>query len=150
MGQLDEVFNQGAAGAEPEPLDEHESFAAIALALAAADGSVDDIEVENLVTYLRRMHFFKDFETAHFVRLFERLFRHLNANGSKGLIAAARHKLPDSLRETAFALALDVALADGVIDNAEKELMADLREVLAISDELALKITDVMIIKNRG
>ena len=149
MSFFEDVFAGGAAE-EVAALDAAESFAAIALALSAADGSVDDVEIENIVTYLRRMHLFRDYETTDFVDLFDKLARLLVQGGPERLIEAAQDALPSELRPTAFALSLDVSLADGVIQDEERALMAKLRTSLEIPNDLALKITEVMIIKNRG
>lgn len=150
MSFFEDVFSDVAEGESVEALSAAEAFAAIALALSAADGTVDDVEIENIVTYLRRMHLFRDFDTPQFVALFDKLVRLLVSGGPEQLIEAARDSIPDDLRPTAFALSVDVALADGVIEERERALMATLRTSLGISDELALKITEVMVIKNRG
>jgi len=150
MSFFEDVFSEAAEGDDVEPLSQAEAFAAIALALSAADGSVDDVEIENIVTYLRRMHLFREFDTPHFVGLFDKIVRLLVKGGPELLIDAARESIPDDLKPTAFALSVDVALADGVIQPVEQKLMSTLRTTLEIPDELALKITEVMMIKNRG
>ena len=47
-------------------------------------------------------------------------------------------------------LSLDLVLADGVVEDAEKEFLDDLQKILNISGDQALTIVEVMIIKNRG
>ena len=64
MSFFEDVFGSDGDAGDETPLKEPEAFAAIALALSAADGEVEDVELENIVTYLRRMHMFRDFETA--------------------------------------------------------------------------------------
>ncbi|PZO47941.1 MAG: Tellurite resistance protein TerB, partial [Phormidesmis priestleyi] len=49
-----------------------------------------------------------------------------------------------------FALAVDLVFADGTVSVEEKAFIDDLRKILAIPDEMALKIVEVMTIKNQG
>ena len=58
--------------------------------------------------------------------------------------------VPPELAETVLALATNIVLADGVVDDDEKEFINDLRTRLEISEEQSSKIIKVMVIKNRG
>jgi tellurite resistance protein len=58
--------------------------------------------------------------------------------------------LPDELKETVFAVTTDIALADGEVSQEEEQLLNDLYSALGLSEEIALKIIDVMLIKNKG
>ncbi|NJK69787.1 MAG: hypothetical protein HC941_27720 [Microcoleus sp. SU_5_3] len=54
------------------------------------------------------------------------------------------------LRTTAFAIATDLVLVDGVFTQEEKEFLIELSAALDISEEMGKKIIDVMSIKNCG
>jgi hypothetical protein len=41
-------------------------------------------------------------------------------------------------------------LADGVVAEAEKKFLEDMQKAMGISDDVALKVTEVLVIKNRG
>jgi len=58
--------------------------------------------------------------------------------------------LPDELKETVFAVTTDMALADGEVSEEEEQLLNDLYSALGLSEDIALKIIDVMLIKNKG
>jgi hypothetical protein len=58
--------------------------------------------------------------------------------------------IPRELRPTTFALATDLALADGRLGIRESALLDELQRVLGITNELARKITEVLLIKNRA
>ena len=58
--------------------------------------------------------------------------------------------LPDELRETAFAHACDLVLADGVVEDEERALVEKLQKKLEIPGDQAMDIVRVMVIKNRG
>jgi hypothetical protein len=54
------------------------------------------------------------------------------------------------LHETAFAVVSDLVLADGEVTQEEEDLLGDLYRALDLSEEVASKIVDVMLIKNKG
>jgi tellurite resistance protein len=58
--------------------------------------------------------------------------------------------LPEGLRQTAFANACDIVLADGVVEDEEKEFLDHLQKALELDGDTALNIVEVMIIKNKG
>ena len=58
--------------------------------------------------------------------------------------------LPEELRETVFANACDIILADGVVEGEEKALLEKLQKKLELSGDEAMDIVKVMVIKNRG
>jgi tellurite resistance protein len=66
------------------------------------------------------------------------------------LLNAAITALPHDLTETAFAIATDIVLADGEVTEEEQKLLNDLFQLLEIPEETAIKIIDVMLIKNQG
>jgi tellurite resistance protein len=79
--------------------------------------------------------------------------RALNLIGDQGLAAvlnASAEAIPAELRPTTFALALDVALADGRLESRENALIDRVQRALRIDDDLARKIIDVLVIKNRA
>jgi hypothetical protein len=58
--------------------------------------------------------------------------------------------LPEELRDTAFANACDLLLADGGIEDEEKEFLDSLQRKLEIPGDQAISIVEVMVIKNKG
>jgi uncharacterized membrane protein YebE (DUF533 family) len=127
-----------------------EAFAAITIAAVAADGYLSDEEVEGIASMLGRMHLFKSYPQDLINRMFDWLLDLLNREGVGALLAIAQGALPTDLRETAFALAADLTLADGVLTEEEQVFLNQLCEVLNIPGDLAVKIIEVMLIKNCG
>ena len=58
--------------------------------------------------------------------------------------------IPVALHATAFALAIDLMLADGRLGSRESTLIDQLQSAFRIEGELARKIVDVLVIKNRA
>jgi hypothetical protein len=66
------------------------------------------------------------------------------------LLAAAIASLPHELQETVFAVTADIVLSDGEVTEEEEEFLNLLYRALEIPEETALKIIEVMLMKNRG
>lgn len=148
MGLFDKIFGQAAPA--PAELNKQESFAAIALATSAADGHISDTEVQSMMGYLFRMRMFETYNDHQMSTMFDKLIKMLRKDGPPGLIASAKKNLPEDLRQTAFACAVDIALADGVLEESEKELLTELQKVLEVPENIAITLIQAMLIKNKG
>ncbi|MDM8569469.1 tellurite resistance TerB family protein [Thiotrichales bacterium HSG1] len=138
---------------EPSSADtftKQEAFLAIALASSAADGDIDESESKSIFAYMLQMKMFDSIKEKQMSEMFKKLITVLQNEGVGGLVSIAKSSLPDELRETAFSCAVDIAFADGVVDDNEKKLLNELQNVLDVSDEVGGKIVDVMAIRNRG
>jgi tellurite resistance protein len=143
-------FTTGKAPLSTDTFEKQEAFLAIALATSAVDGNIDESEAKSIFAYLLQMKMFGSYSEKQVQEMFKKLVTVLQNEGVGGLVAIAKSSLPDELRETAFLCAVDVALADGVIEDSEKELLTELQQVLEVPDEMGAKILEVMTIKNRG
>jgi len=99
---------------------------------------------------LNRMQLFRRYPNDVTKKMLDRLLMLLQRQGVQALFNAALAMLPDELKETVFAVTTDIALADGEISQEEEQLLNDLYSALGLSEEMALKIIDVMLIKNKG
>jgi uncharacterized tellurite resistance protein B-like protein len=127
-----------------------EAFAAVALIAVAADGYAADTEERVLMTTLSRMQLFRSYPADVLEKMIDRLLSILQRQGAESLLAAALNSLPHDLNDTAFAVTADIVLADGEVTEEEEEFLNHLHYVLGIPEETAIKIIDVMLIKNRG
>jgi len=148
MGLFDRV--SGGRKQSNMTLSPAEAFAAIALLAVAADGYLADEEGQVLSTTLSRMQLFRSYPGDVMRRMFDRLLGILNKQGSKTLFNLAVDTLPHDLYETVFAVTTDIVLADGEVTNEEEKLLTDLCSALEIDEKTAVKIIDVMLIKNKG
>ena len=127
-----------------------EAFTAITLIAIAIDGYAADAEIGAINAALSRMQLFRSYPNDVMRKMIDRLLNLLQRQGADMLLNAAVTTLPHDLQETAFAMAADIVLADGDVTEEEEALLNKLYRNLGISEENALKIIDVMIIKNRG
>jgi tellurite resistance protein len=143
-------FSHTPTPTSSDTFNKQEAFLSIALATSAVDGSIDESEAKHIFAYLLQMRMYEGYSNKQMSALFDKLVAVLQNEGVGGLVTIAKNSLPAELRETAFACAVDIALADGVIEDSEKALLEELQQVLEVSDELGSKILEVMMIKNRG
>jgi tellurite resistance protein len=143
-------FTSSKEPSSSDSFSKQEAFLGIALATSAADETINESEAKGIFAYLLQMRMFNGYTDSQMSDMFEKLLKVLENEGVGGLVAIAKSSLPDDLRETAFACAVDIALADGVVEDSEKALLEELQQVLDVSDDIGGKIIEAMMIKNRG
>ncbi|MEZ5672637.1 MAG: tellurite resistance TerB family protein [Thiotrichaceae bacterium] len=142
-------FSSKSSVSSTDSFNKQEAFLAIALATSAADGNISESEAKGIFAYLLQMRMFDGYTERQMSDMFKKLINLLKNEGVGGLVEVAKNSLPAEYRETAFVCAVDIALADGVIEDGEKAMLEELQQVLGVSDEQGHKILDVMLIKNR-
>jgi tellurite resistance protein len=65
------------------------------------------------------------------------------------LVERAARVIPVALRPAAFALVVDLLLADGTLGRLERRFLRDVASTLALSPARARQIVDVMLVKNQ-
>jgi hypothetical protein len=93
---------------------------------------------------------YENWNESKFDAMMDQLVKILRRDGVEKLIQKASQSLPEDLRDTVFANACDLVLADGVVEDEEKEFLDNLQKILEIDGDTALTIVEVMIIKNKG
>jgi tellurite resistance protein len=146
MGLFDKVFG----GNQPPKMTPQEAFVGVIMSAVAADGVITQEEGLSIITVLSRMKLFQDVNQNQLKSMLDRTVNTLKSQGPAPLIAAAKETLPADLRDTAFAVSADLVLADGVVEDREKKFLEELQKAMGVSDDVALKITEVLVIKNRG
>jgi hypothetical protein len=127
-----------------------EAFAAVVLAAVAADGYLASQEVDVVMSSLSRMHLFQGTSLADLQTMMQKLHVALKQSGNAPFLKAAKDALPSELYETAFAVAADLVLSDGIVAKDEQTFLQVLGQTLGITAARAREILDVMVIKNRG
>lgn len=125
-----------------------EALTAISVLAVAADGQISEAERQTLAA--NHLRLFSSYAGEHFQELFKKVLNLSSEYSPAEVFAAAKNTLTPQLRETAFAIAVDLVLVDGVFTAEEKEFLVELSEALDISDEMGKKIIEVMTIKNCG
>ena len=147
MGLFDNMFG-GKEG--KKDLTKSEAFAGVLLSAVASDGHISGEEVQGLCTILGRMKLYDNWTDDKFNSMLNRLLGMIKREGVGPVLQRCTETLPEELHETVFANACDLVLADGVVEEEEKEFLDDLQKFLSISGDQAITIVEVMVIKNRG
>ncbi|OPY15911.1 MAG: hypothetical protein A4E23_01913 [Methanomethylovorans sp. PtaU1.Bin073] len=96
------------------------------------------------------MKLYEKFNDKQMSAMFNKLVGVIKRQGVDALVTSSKEILPVDLRETAFAVASDLTLADGVLAKGEKDILTKIQESLGVPEDKAANIIEVMLIKNRG
>ncbi|AFC99647.1 putative tellurite resistance protein TerB [Methanocella conradii HZ254] len=146
MGLFDKVLG----GSQPARFNAQEAFIGISLTAVAADGVINQDEAQGLFTALLRMKLFKGVNDGQMRQMFDRVLNLLKKQGAGAVINLSKEALTPEQKQTAFAIAADLVLADGVVEDEEKKYLDDLQKALEVPDDMALKVVETMVIKNRA
>jgi tellurite resistance protein len=70
--------------------------------------------------------------------------------GIGAVLQAAKVSLNQDELGAAFFVAVDLVLADGVVDDNEKKFLEELQRTIGMDDATATKIAEVVVIKNKA
>jgi uncharacterized tellurite resistance protein B-like protein len=127
-----------------------EAVAAVLVAAVSADGRFGVEEANRLNNILSTSRLFEQAVQAHDVEVVERALNLLTDHGVAPVLSACGAVIAPELRPTVFAIAADLVLADGRIDGREKAFIDQLHAALGVDEQMAVKIVEVLLIKNRG
>jgi tellurite resistance protein len=145
MGLFDKVLGKGN-----DALTAAEGFTGIAVCAVAADGVITQDEVQGLAVALSRTRSFKDSNPRQVQASFEKVTRLAKDKGVGELLRMSSEAIPKELRPTAFAIATDLVFADGDVSGSERKYLEEIQRTLGVADAEALKIVEVMAIKNKA
>ncbi|MGD8775749.1 MAG: tellurite resistance TerB family protein [Syntrophobacterales bacterium] len=77
------------------------------------------------------------------------LINSISGGDRRAALDRAVKSLPEEMKETAFAWAIDVLMADGFLADESKEFVGQLAAKLSVDSEIASEIIKVMAIRNR-
>lgn len=142
------LFDAFKSKAEPA-FNTQKSVMTIVIAALLADGDASDEEVGRLRSMCARSPIFasnskeEDDAVIGFA---------LNVHKQLGFecVKKAAANLKPELRETAFAFATEIVLADGIVGDDEEKFIGALAETLGIPDDLGRAVIGVTLIRGRA
>ena len=146
MGFLDKAFGMIGSAADDGVQG---AFISLCIAAAGADGHVSSQEGHAIMTYINRLKMFDEVNENKMQKMFDKSFSELDSKGCAFMIDKAAKDIPAELRLTAFACVADIVLADGELDDEEKEVLEKIVSKLEIPEASAVPIIEVMLIKNK-
>lgn len=152
MGFFDKIFSGSSVSvltAKPTINDEKEAFLTIVVASACADSDIEGEEWDTIYDTLFQKELFRDVldlnalleESRNNVKMYTSL--------AEAVTACAKLIQPEN-RNMLFAVCVDLVLIDGKITTNEQAIIEHLKTELKVSDELATKIVEVMLVRNYG
>jgi len=147
MNLLDTIL--GKENQAPEVLISTEAFAAIALVAITSDAVLSEQQVRNISSVLLRLKLFNSYTEDLINKLLEKNLSILRRDGFNALFNAAKESLSPELREAAFAVAADLVMAESIVTEEEKNFLNDLYQALDIPRDTAVKILQVLMLKNQ-
>lgn len=115
------------------PLTAQDSLTALMIAVSAVDADLKTAELLKITSIVNNLPVFAQFDDARISALSELVFTLFEQeDGLDTLFGLIRDGLPDRLTETAYALACDVAAADGNIKESESRMLEEIRYELSI------------------
>lgn len=114
-------------------INTHSALIYVMVVMAAADGSMSDREMRTIGELVQTLPVFRDFEDHHLVPISQECAAILREpEGLDGVLGLVREALPPVLRETAYMLALEVALTDSRVMLEEIRILEIIRRTLGL------------------
>ncbi|MEZ5958427.1 MAG: tellurite resistance TerB family protein [Hyphomonadaceae bacterium] len=124
-----------------------EAFIAVLLAAVGCDGEIAAVEQEELIALVHRSRALKSLSPVQLTEINIRIVERLRDN--EGALREACAALPNEMRLSLFAHALDLVLADGDLTEDEADFLNALILYLNLDGQSVEQIADVMTLKNR-
>ncbi|MGS4947684.1 tellurite resistance TerB family protein [Meridianimarinicoccus sp. RP-17] len=103
------------------------------IAVSASDAQIRTSELVRIQSTLNHLPIFADYEQERLAAVSALVFELFEEeDGLDALFGLVREALPERLFETAYALACDVAAADGNLNESELRLLEEMRYELAL------------------
>ena len=127
-----------------------EATVTILVSAVAADGVLAQQEADRLDALLPSLRLFQQTSPGHVRDLTETALGLLGSHGPEVLLPACAELIPEDLRAPLFALAVELVIVDGDVGGGEMQFVDALKAALAIEDDVAAAVIDVLVMKSRA
>jgi tellurite resistance protein len=119
---------------ETPSLTTQDALCAVMIAVSASDDNIRTAELVKITNIINNLPVFADYDADYVPRVSQTVFDLFDQeDGLDALFGLIRETLPERLNETAYALACDVAAADGEIAQSELRMLEEMRYELNIN-----------------
>jgi len=116
-----------------EPLSHHDVLIYVMVTTSAVDRTMNDEELARIGEIVSHLPVFADYNDEHLVKAAEACGEILSADGGlEQVLRLVQERLPKKLRETAYAIALEIAAADHMVKPEEIRFLELLSESLEL------------------
>ena len=114
-------------------LTPQDALVAVMIAISASDSNIRTAELVSIERIVDHMPVFSDYDEDRLRQVSTAVFDLFEeVDGLDALFGLVKETLPEKLYETAYALACDVAAADGLLGESELRFLAEIRYELRI------------------
>lgn len=118
---------------DPSSFSAQDALAALMITVSASDSDIRTAELVKISNIVNHLPVFADYDADHLPRISQTVFDLLEQeDGLDALFGLIRAALPERLNETAYAMACDVAAADGTLNAEEARMLEEIRYELNI------------------
>lgn len=118
---------------DPHPMTAQDSLIAIMIAVSASDENIRTAELVKISNIVNNLPVFAGYDQDKLNPISQTVFDLFEQeDGLDALFGLIRDSLPSALNETAYAMACDVAAADGAIKEPELRMLEEIRYELNI------------------
>lgn len=110
------------------PLSVQDALIHIMVVTASSDEGISEHELEVIASLIERSPVFDGFDIAHLAGVANDAVDKTNADGLDAVLDAAISAVPDRLHDTAYALAVEVAVVDVQLPQEELRLLEMVRD----------------------
>lgn len=122
-------------------INHHEALLYIMVIMSASDQAMPDSELKEMSDLVVHLPVFRDFDKSQVSKVSATCIDMLKGeDGLDRILKLVRTALPEKLRETAYAIACDVAAADGKVTVEESRLLDMIRYELQVGKLVAAAI----------
>ena len=117
----------------PQSMTPEDSLVALMIAVSASDENMNTSELITIEAIVNHLPVFASYDATRIKQVSQIVFDLFGEeDGLDALFGLVRETLPENLWETAYALACDVAVADGELRESELRLLEEMRYELRI------------------
>jgi tellurite resistance protein len=117
----------------PGTISNHQALIYIMVMMSAVEGRIAKEELAEMELLIRTLPAFKSFDRTRLVTVVQECGDILeNSEGMETVLGLVTNQLPGKLKETAYALAVEVAAADLAVGKEELRFLAILRDALGL------------------
>lgn len=117
----------------PHPLTPEDCLVAVMIATSASNENIRTAELVTIEAIINHLPVFANYDPDRLKTVSQVVFElFAEEDGLDAMFGLIRENLPEKLYETAYALACDVAAADGKLDDSELRLLEEIRYELSI------------------
>lgn len=117
----------------PHPMTPQDCLVAVMIAVSASDATIRTSELLTIQQEVNYLPIFAKYDVDRIRTIAQTVFDLLEQeDGLDALFGLIRDNLPERLNETAYALACDVAAADGLLKQSELQMLQEIRHELNV------------------